>query len=66
MTEEEIQNQFNSWIRPIPLGSVVKHYGKVVAIGYIGERYHWLDDGQCVSMILGDVVERMFHMEQCH
>lgn len=30
---------------PYPLGTVVPHYGKVIAIGDIsGERYYWMED----------------------
>lgn len=44
---------------PIPLGTIVKPYGEVVAIGYLGERYYWMERDGVISMICGDVVERM-------
>lgn len=45
----------------IPLGTVVKPWGKIVAIGFIsGERYYWfveINDPNCVAMIPGFMVE---------
>jgi len=45
--------------QPIPLGTIVKHWGKVAAVGYIsGERYYWLVDKRgSVSMMPADTVE---------
>lgn len=44
---------------PIPLGTVIKPYGKVAAVGWVGERYYWLVKEGCVSMIPAAVLEPM-------
>lgn len=42
----------------IKLGTIVKPWGKVKAVGVIeGERYYWLTLGNLVSMIPANVVE---------
>lgn len=42
----------------IPIGTIVKPWGKVVAIGFTkGERYYWFVDDNCVSMIPAFMVE---------
>ncbi len=42
----------------IPLGTVVKPWGKVAAVRYDGERYYFLiDKDGSVSMMPADVVE---------
>jgi len=52
----------------IPLGTVVKPWGKIVAVGITGgERYYWfveVDAPNCVAMIPGFMVEQEF--EEAH
>lgn len=43
---------------PLPLGTVVKPWGRIDMIGITGgERYYWLVDGNIVSMIPATMVE---------
>ena len=45
----------------VPLGTQIKPYGKVAAVGYVGERYYWLRKGRnCVSMMPADVIEPLY------
>lgn len=41
----------------IRIGTVIKGHGKVVAIGWVGERYYWLINNGVVSMIPAVVLE---------
>jgi hypothetical protein len=41
----------------IKIGTVIKDFGKVVAVGWIGERYYWLIKNGVVSMIPASTLE---------
>lgn len=44
--------------RPIPLGTVVKPWGRIDAIGILsGERYYWLTKRGAVSMLPAILIE---------
>jgi hypothetical protein len=41
------------------IGYISKEYGKLVAIGFVGERYYWFIKNKVVSMIPASVIEEM-------
>lgn len=42
----------------LPLGTPVKPWGKIIAVGWYGERYYWLEnDHGDISMMPARVVE---------
>lgn len=42
---------------PLPIGTIVKPFGRISAVGWIGERYYWFVKDGDVSMIPADMVE---------
>jgi hypothetical protein len=44
----------------LQLGTVVKPYGKVIAIAFIGgERYYFMRDGSSIAMMPADFIEAL-------
>lgn len=45
---------------PVKIGTKFNHYGEVVAVGYVGERYYWLLSPKGVtSMIPATIIENL-------
>ena len=48
---------------PIPLGTYVKPWGKIVQVGWVGERYYWLMNKRGdIAMMPADVVENIVNL----
>jgi hypothetical protein len=44
----------------LQLGTIIKPYGKIAAIGWVGERYYWLISKHgTVSMMPAFIIEEM-------
>lgn len=44
--------------KPLRIGMNVRGYGRIIAVGYVGERYYWLKNASgVVSMMPADVIE---------
>lgn len=48
----------------IPLGTQIPPYGKVVAVGWVGERYYWMVDNKgVISMMPASMIEATLSAE---
>jgi hypothetical protein len=43
-------------MNPLPIGTKTQ-YGIITAVGYVGERYYWLDDNGVTSMMPATTIE---------
>ncbi len=42
------------------IGEYIKGYGKIIAIGWVGERYYWLKDKDgVISMMPASLIENI-------
>lgn len=50
---------------PLPLGTRIPHYGTISAVGWVGERYYWLEDQHGdISMMPASLIEGLHQPQE--